>query len=104
MTTTPLETGLSLHCERLGHVYSSPTGETVALQDVTLTVRPGETMAVLMATGHAVNIPDSIFDPVRTLTATIAAAMNPKKHFATSSLRRFLRMKGVSVNMRVISS
>ena len=35
----------------------------------------GETMAVLMATGHAVNIPKSIFDPVRTLTATIAAEL-----------------------------
>jgi phosphate transport system permease protein len=35
----------------------------------------GETMAVLMATGHAVNIPHSIFDPVRTLTATIAAEL-----------------------------
>lgn len=35
----------------------------------------GETMAVLMATGHAVNIPTSIFDPVRTLTATIAAEL-----------------------------
>jgi phosphate transport system permease protein len=35
----------------------------------------GETMAVLMATGHAVNIPDSVFDPVRTLTATIAAEL-----------------------------
>ena len=35
----------------------------------------GETMAVLMATGHAVNIPGSIFDPVRALTATIAAEL-----------------------------
>ncbi len=35
----------------------------------------GETMAVLMATGHAVNIPHSLFDPVRTLTATIAAEL-----------------------------
>jgi phosphate transport system permease protein len=35
----------------------------------------GETMAVLMATGHAVNIPDSLFDPVRTLTATIATEL-----------------------------
>ena len=35
----------------------------------------GETMAVLMATGHAVNIPNSLFDPVRTLTATIAAEL-----------------------------
>lgn len=35
----------------------------------------GETMAVLMATGHAVKIPSSIFDSVRTLTATIAAEL-----------------------------
>lgn len=35
----------------------------------------GETMAVLMATGHAVNLPNSIFDSVRTLTATIAAEL-----------------------------
>jgi phosphate transport system permease protein len=35
----------------------------------------GETMAVLMATGHAVKIPGSLFDSVRTLTATIAAEL-----------------------------
>lgn len=39
----------------------------------------GETMAVLMVTGNAANIPafgpDMIFQPVRTLTATIAAEM-----------------------------
>ncbi len=35
----------------------------------------GETMAVLMATGHAVNIPGSVFDSVRALTATIAAEL-----------------------------
>ncbi len=35
----------------------------------------GETMAVLMATGHAVKIPSSIFDSVRALTATIAAEL-----------------------------
>jgi phosphate transport system permease protein len=35
----------------------------------------GETMAVLMTTGHAVNIPNSIFDSVRALTATIAAEL-----------------------------
>lgn len=35
----------------------------------------GETMAVLMASGHAVKIPHSVFDPVRTLTATIAAEL-----------------------------
>src|SRR3989449_2874102 len=35
----------------------------------------GETMAVLMATGHAVKIPASLLDSVRTLTATIAAEL-----------------------------
>jgi phosphate transport system permease protein len=35
----------------------------------------GETMAVLMATGHAVQIPTSLLDPIRTLTATVAAEL-----------------------------
>jgi phosphate transport system permease protein len=35
----------------------------------------GETMAVLMATGHRIRIPGSAVDPVRTLTATIAAEL-----------------------------
>lgn len=35
----------------------------------------GETMAVLMCTGHAAQIPGSPLDPVQTLTATIAAEL-----------------------------
>jgi phosphate transport system permease protein len=35
----------------------------------------GETMAVLMITGNAAVMPTSIFQPVRTMTATIAAEM-----------------------------
>jgi phosphate transport system permease protein len=35
----------------------------------------GETMAVLMATGHAVNIPLSFVDSIRTLTANVAAEL-----------------------------
>jgi phosphate transport system permease protein len=38
----------------------------------------GETMAVMMVTGNAARIPltlDSLFRPVRTMTATIAAEM-----------------------------
>jgi phosphate transport system permease protein len=35
----------------------------------------GETMAVLMATGHAVQIPTAFVDPIRTLTANIAAEL-----------------------------
>jgi phosphate transport system permease protein len=35
----------------------------------------GETMAVLMASGHSVNLPTSPFDSVRAVTATIAAEL-----------------------------
>jgi phosphate transport system permease protein len=35
----------------------------------------GETMAVMMITGNSASIPNSIFSPVRTMTATIAAEM-----------------------------
>lgn len=35
----------------------------------------GETMVVLMASGHAINLPDSVFESVRALTATIAAEL-----------------------------
>lgn len=35
----------------------------------------GETMAVLMVCGNVVQVPDSLFDPVRTLTANIALEM-----------------------------
>jgi phosphate transport system permease protein len=32
-------------------------------------------MAVLMASGHAINLPKTLCDPVRALTATIAAEL-----------------------------
>jgi phosphate transport system permease protein len=35
----------------------------------------GETMAVLMATGHAVHIPTGLLDSIRTLTANVAAEL-----------------------------
>lgn len=35
----------------------------------------GETIAVLMASGHSIHIPHSVFDSVRALTATIAAEL-----------------------------
>jgi phosphate transport system permease protein len=40
----------------------------------------GETMAVLMATGHSINMPTSVFDSVRALTATIAAELGETAH------------------------
>ena len=40
----------------------------------------GETMAVLLASGHSNRIPESMTDPVRTMTATIAAEMGECVH------------------------
>jgi ABC-type phosphate transport system permease subunit len=43
----------------------------------------GETMAVMMVTGNAARLPltlDSLFRPVRTMTATIAAEMGEVAH------------------------
>jgi phosphate transport system permease protein len=73
------EAGVALGATRWQLVYRVllPAAKNGLLAAVLLGVgrAVGETMAVLMATGHAVNIPDSIFDPVRTLTATIAAEL-----------------------------
>jgi phosphate transport system permease protein len=53
----------------------------------------GETMAVLMATGHAVNLPHSLLDSVRTLTANIAAELGEAP--VQSEHYRVLFMTGV---------
>jgi phosphate transport system permease protein len=54
-----------------------PAAKTGLLAAVLLGVgrAVGETMAVLMATGHAVHIPHGLLDSVRTLTANIAAEL-----------------------------
>ena len=43
----------------------------------------GETMAVMMITGNAAVMPKAILQPVRTLTATIAAEMGETVRAAT---------------------
>lgn len=83
------EAGLALGASRWEIVYRVlfPAARNGLLAAVLLGVGRaiGETMAVLMATGHAVRIPTSLLDPVRTLTATIAAelgeAMNGGTHY-----------------------
>src|SRR6266581_498005 len=73
------EAGLALGATRWQLVYRVllPAAKNGLLAAVLLGVARavGETMAVLMATGHAVKIPTSLFDSVRTLTATIAAEL-----------------------------
>jgi len=73
------EAALSLGANRWEIVYRVlfPAARNGLLAAVLLGVgrAVGETMAVLMATGHAVQIPHSLLDPVRTLTATIASEL-----------------------------
>jgi len=73
------EASLALGATRWQSVYKVlfPAARSGLLAAVLLGVGRGigETMAVLMATGHAVKIPTSPLDSVRTLTATIAAEL-----------------------------
>jgi phosphate transport system permease protein len=73
------EASLALGATRWQSVYKVlfPAARSGLLAAVLLGVGRaiGETMAVLMATGHAVQIPHSPLDSVRTLTATIAAEL-----------------------------
>jgi len=64
----------------------------------------GETMAVLMASGHSINLPESPFDSVRALTATIAAELGETAHGsqhyeALFSLGIFLFMVTFAINL-----
>jgi phosphate transport system permease protein len=73
------EAAIALGATRWQLVYRVllPAARTGLLAAVLLGVgrAVGETMAVLMATGHAVHIPSGILDSVRTLTANIAAEL-----------------------------
>jgi phosphate transport system permease protein len=73
------EAGIALGATRWQLVYRVllPSARNGLLAAVLLGVgrAVGETMAVLMATGHAVHIPHSVLDSVRTLTANIAAEL-----------------------------
>jgi phosphate transport system permease protein len=73
------EAGMALGATRWQLVYRVllPAARNGLLAAVLLGVgrAVGETMAVLMATGHAVHIPGSLLDSVRTLTANIAAEL-----------------------------
>jgi len=73
------EAAISLGASRWEVVYKVlfPAARNGLLAAVLLGVGRaiGETMAVLLCTGHAVKIPHSLLDPARTLTATIASEL-----------------------------
>ncbi|MBI5014015.1 MAG: phosphate ABC transporter permease subunit PstC [Deltaproteobacteria bacterium] len=91
------EAGLAMGATRwqLLHRVLFPAAKNGLLAAVLLGVGRaiGETMAVLMATGHAVQIPHSILDSVRTLTANIAAELGEAP--ADSDHYRVLFLTGV---------
>lgn len=57
----------------------------------------GETMAVLMVCGNVVQIPTSLFDPIRTLTANIALEMA----YATGNHRSALFVSGLLLTIAI---
>lgn len=59
----------------------------------------GETMAVLMVAGNVVQVPNSLFDPVRVLTANIALEMA----YATNDHRAALFVSGLALMLLVLS-
>ncbi|MEP7194965.1 MAG: phosphate ABC transporter permease subunit PstC [Saprospiraceae bacterium] len=71
----------------------------------------GETMAVLMVTGNAAVIPHSIFEPIRTIPATIAAELGEAPQggihytalFALASIL-FILSFGINLAVEIISS
>ena len=91
------EAALALGATRWQTVYRVllPAAKNGLLAAVLLGVgrAVGETMAVLMATGHAVHIPTSLLDSVRTLTANIAAELGEAP--AHSEHYRVLFLTGV---------
>ncbi|MDP3333393.1 MAG: phosphate ABC transporter permease subunit PstC [Methylococcaceae bacterium] len=58
----------------------------------------GETMAVLMVAGNVVQVPTSLFDPVRVLTANIALEMA----YATGDHRAALFVSGLALMLLVV--
>lgn len=59
----------------------------------------GETMAVLMVCGNVVQVPHSLFDPVRTLTANIALEMA----YAMEDHRAALFVSGLALMLLVLA-
>ncbi len=58
----------------------------------------GETMAILMVCGNVVQIPQSLFDPIRTLTANIALEMA----YATAEHRAALFVSGLMLMLIIL--
>lgn len=94
--------GAALGLNRVGMIFTAvlPAARSRFLTGALLATGRaiGETMAVLMVCGNIVQVPESIFDPVRTLTANIALEMA----YATGSHRASLFMSGLILLLMVM--
>lgn len=90
--------GLSRRSMLLGVAIPAARGGILAGGLLAAARALGETMAVLMVSGNIVQIPGSLFDPVRTLTANIALEMA----YAMGSHRAALFVSGLALTALVM--
>lgn len=85
--------GLSREATILNVILPSARASIFAGSILALARALGETMVVLMVSGNVVQLPTSLFDPVRTLTANIALEMA----YATGDHRSSLFVSGFAL-------
>jgi phosphate transport system permease protein len=78
--------GLTRHATIVKVILPAAKSGIVAAVVLGLARALGETMAVLMVSGNVVQVPDSLFAPIRTLTANIALEMAYASQFHRSTL------------------
>ena len=91
--------GLSREGAIFGAVLPAARGGVLAGVLLAAARALGETMAVLMVSGNVVQMPTSLFDPVRTLTANIALEMA----YATGDHRASLFVSGLALVALVLA-
>jgi phosphate transport system permease protein len=85
--------GLSLRASIVGVLLPGARAGIFAGLMLSMARALGETMAVMMVAGNVVQIPESLFDPMRTLTANIALEMA----YATGDHRGALFVSGLAL-------
>lgn len=91
--------GLSREATLVGIILPTIRASVVAGIMLALARSLGETMAVLMVGGNVVQVPGSVFDSVRTLTANIALEMA----YATGDHRSSLFVSGLALTSLVLA-
>ena len=90
--------GLGRRATLFGVVLPAARGGILSGVFLAIARAVGETMAVLMVCGNVVEVPDSVFDPVRTLTANIALEMA----YAMGDHRAALFVTGLVLSLFIV--